>query len=424
MERSGFTRRGFLKTTTALGIGAGWLGGTHLYLKDDRWTPNRSFWVSRGRAAVNPPLKGAETADVAIIGGGVTGLSTALHLLTRHPGLKVVLLEAQYAGFGATGRSGGVLGDGTEIGEPEGTDDNVAHVMEIIDKHGISCDLEHEPATQLDPYKYAVGLKGAIERLGARVFEGSRVEAIRRGALVELLGDGFSLQAPQLVVATNGYTPRLGIAPERIAPVHTGAAVTPPLSKELLRDIPDAILVHTSPEMYMWGRKTPDGRVLVGAGAKYFYGDGLYHSGEPWLFRALHRLMERTFPGLAGYPFEHSWTGPMGATSDQEPIIGRLGGAAGGRLGGGAGGRLGGGARSSPGPGEGNIFYGGAYSGHGIAMGTKMGSFLAAYLEEERPPAWLLRPTVPMPPEPFRYAGVNMVINMMNLGLYHMPKHD
>ncbi len=397
------TRRTFFKTTAALGAGAAWLGGTHLYLKDDRWTPNRSFWVSRGRAAVNAPLRGTAAADVAIVGGGVTGLSTALHLLTRHPGLKVALLEAEYVGYGATGRSGGVLGDGTEMGTPQGTDDNVAHVMAIIENHAIACDLEKEPATQLDPYRYAVGLKGAIERLGARVFEGSRVTAIRRGPVVELVGDGFSLQAPRLVVATNGYTPRLGIAPERIFPVHTGAAVTPPLPEATLRDIPDSILVHTSPEMYMWGRKVPGGRVLVGAGAKYFYSDGLYHSGEKWLFTALHRFMARTFPILAPYRFEHAWTGPMGATSDQEPVIGRLGG------------RLG--------QGEGNIYYGGAYSGHGIAMGTKMGSFLAAFLEGEQPPAWLLRKTIDMPPEPLRYIGVNLVINMMNLGLYHMPQH-
>lgn len=414
------TRRTFLKTTAAVGAGAAWIGGTRLYLKDDRFTPNRSFWVSRGRAAVNAPLLGTATADVAIVGGGVTGLSTALHLLTRKSGLKVALLEAEYVGYGATGRSGGILGDGTEISMRPGTDDNVAHTLAIIERHGIACDLERQPATQLDPYRYAVGLKGAIERLGGRVFEGSRVTAIRRGPVVELRGDGFSLQAPQLVVATNGYTPRLGIVPERIFPVHTGAAVTPPLPEAMLRDIPDFILVHSSPEMYMWGRKTPGGRVLIGAGAEYFYGNGLHHSGERWLFGALHRFMARTYPFLAPYRFEHAWTGPMGATSDQEPIIGRLGGDIGGSLAerfiGGLGGRPGKGG----GPGEGNIYYGGAYSGHGIAMGTKMGAFLAAFLDGEPPPAWLLRPTIDMPPEPLRYIGVNLVINMMNLGLYHM----
>jgi len=393
------TRRTFLKSAALAGAGAAYFGGAHLCLSDDRWTPNRSFWVSRGRAPVNPPLRGEATADVAIIGGGVTGLSTAVHLLMRRPGLKVALLEAQYAGFGATGRSGGVLGGGTEMGTPEGTGDNVAQVLETVERFAIDCDLEKDPETQLDPYRYAVGLKRAAESLGASVHEGSRVRSIRQGPTIELIGDGFALKTPRLVVAANGYTPKLGIAAERIFPVHTGAAVTPPLPDEILRSIPDSIFVHTSPEMYMWGRKTPDGRVLVGAGAKYFYDNGLHHTGEAFLFGALHRFMARTYPRLAGYPYEHAWTGPMGATSDQEPILGTAGEG-------------------------GNILYGGAYSGHGIAMGTKTGSFLAAMLDGVRPPAWMLRRTIDMPGEPLRYIGVNLVINMMDLGLYHMPKHD
>ncbi len=392
------TRRAFLKTAAIAGTGAAYFGGARLYLRDDRWTPNRSFWLSRGRAPVNPPLRGDASADVAIIGGGVTGLSTAVHLLMRSPGLKVALVEAQFAGYGATGRSGGVLGDGTEMGMPEGTTDNVAHVMELVDRFGIECDLERQPVTQLDPYRYACGLKKAAEGLGAAVHEGTRVVSIRKGPVVELAGEGFTLRAPNLVVATNGYTPKLGIAAERIFPVHTAAAVTPPLPAEVLRTIPDSIFVHTSAEMYMWGRKTPGMRVLVGAGATYFYDNGLHYSGDRFFFPALHRFMAKTYPQLARTPFEHTWTGPMGATSDQEPIIGTAGE-------------------------NGNIHYGGAYSGHGIAMGTKTGSFLAGLIHGEAPPAWMLRKTIDMPGEPFRYVGVNLVIKMMNLGLYHMPKH-
>ena len=54
-----------------------------------------------------PPLPGDRDADVAIIGAGLTGLWTAYYLLDRDPALRVVLLEKEFAGFGASGRNGG-----------------------------------------------------------------------------------------------------------------------------------------------------------------------------------------------------------------------------------------------------------------------------------------------------------------------------
>lgn len=393
------TRRAFVKTAAFAGLGGAYFGGAHLYLKDDRWTPNRSFWVARGREQVSAPLRGEREADLAIIGGGVTGLSTAIHVLQRSPGLRVVLLEAEYAGYGATGRSGGVLGEGTEMGTPPGTENNVAHVIEMIDRFGIGCDLERAPVTQLDPYRYAVGLKRAAESLGASVREGSRVLSIEDGAPVVIRGGGFVLRVPKVIVTTNGYAPRLGIAASRLFPVHTAAAVTVPVPRDILRDIPDIIHRMTSHEMYMWGRKAPGMRVLVGAGAKYFYGNGLFHRGDAFLFPALHRFLAKSFPSLAPYPFQHTWTGPMGCTADQEPIIGTAG-------------------RTN------SIIYCGGYTGHGLAMGTKAGSFLAGVLHGEAPPAWMLRPTIELPGEPLRYIGVNMIINLMNLGVFSMAKHD
>ncbi|MBC8027317.1 MAG: FAD-binding oxidoreductase [Steroidobacteraceae bacterium] len=51
------------------------------------------------------PLAGETRADVCVIGGGISGLSAALHL--RERGMSVTLLEAKYLGFGGSGRSGG-----------------------------------------------------------------------------------------------------------------------------------------------------------------------------------------------------------------------------------------------------------------------------------------------------------------------------
>ena len=57
-----------------------------------------------------PTLEGSTRADVCVIGGGYTGLSTALHLAEQ--GIDVVLLEAERIGYGASGRNGGLIGSG------------------------------------------------------------------------------------------------------------------------------------------------------------------------------------------------------------------------------------------------------------------------------------------------------------------------
>ena len=54
-----------------------------------------------------PPLPGDATADVAVVGAGFTGLWTAYYLLRDSPGLRVHVVEAETAGFGASGRNGG-----------------------------------------------------------------------------------------------------------------------------------------------------------------------------------------------------------------------------------------------------------------------------------------------------------------------------
>ncbi|RYE75667.1 MAG: FAD-dependent oxidoreductase, partial [Hyphomicrobiales bacterium] len=71
-----------------------------------------SWWFTdalkaEGGVAPSPSLSGEITADVAIVGGGFTGLWTALALRERAPGLSVVLIEAALCGSGASGKNGG-----------------------------------------------------------------------------------------------------------------------------------------------------------------------------------------------------------------------------------------------------------------------------------------------------------------------------
>ncbi len=67
-----------------------------------------SYWLEAAGVEPTRPLLGGDLdCDVVVVGAGFTGLWTARELLVRQPGLRVVVLEAERAGFGASGRNGG-----------------------------------------------------------------------------------------------------------------------------------------------------------------------------------------------------------------------------------------------------------------------------------------------------------------------------
>ena len=67
-----------------------------------------SHWLDR-YPSPRPSLPGHRDADVCIVGAGYTGLWTAYYLKRADPTLRIVVLEARFAGFGASGRNGGWL---------------------------------------------------------------------------------------------------------------------------------------------------------------------------------------------------------------------------------------------------------------------------------------------------------------------------
>ena len=81
-------------------------------LDDTAGVPNGgvSFWYSQiGLPEPGPPLPGDVECDVCIVGGGLTGLWAAYYLAMADPALRIVVLEAEFVGFGASGRNGGWL---------------------------------------------------------------------------------------------------------------------------------------------------------------------------------------------------------------------------------------------------------------------------------------------------------------------------
>jgi glycine/D-amino acid oxidase-like deaminating enzyme len=68
-----------------------------------------TLWSTTGpdSSAFSRPLGGDQTVDVAIVGGGYTGLWTAFSLLQSDPSMRVIVVERHHVGFGASGRNGG-----------------------------------------------------------------------------------------------------------------------------------------------------------------------------------------------------------------------------------------------------------------------------------------------------------------------------
>ncbi|UPA27796.1 NAD(P)/FAD-dependent oxidoreductase [Shinella oryzae] len=81
---------------------------------DVKTNGNISFWYADigGLPLKRSPLPGDRTADVCIIGAGYTGLWTAYYLKKANPSLDIVVVEREFAGFGASGRNGGWLSGG------------------------------------------------------------------------------------------------------------------------------------------------------------------------------------------------------------------------------------------------------------------------------------------------------------------------
>jgi glycine/D-amino acid oxidase-like deaminating enzyme len=114
------------------------------------------FWLDRPRPAAAPALVGAADADLAIVGGGFTGLWAALLAKQQDPGRDVVLLEAETAGWGASGRNGGFVDASLTHGLTNGATrfaaelealealgrENLEELEGDLDRHGIDAGWE------------------------------------------------------------------------------------------------------------------------------------------------------------------------------------------------------------------------------------------------------------------------------------------
>jgi glycine/D-amino acid oxidase-like deaminating enzyme len=148
----------------------------------------KSYWLTTRDYTPGPPLEEEVRVDVAVVGGGFTGLSTAYHLKKYEPGLRVALLESDVIGFGASGRNGGfnmtlfglTLGiTALRFGREKAKEAHhymeraVDYLRDLVNELNLDCDYEHPGFLRVatsEKYKkrilremdlaHALGLKG------------------------------------------------------------------------------------------------------------------------------------------------------------------------------------------------------------------------------------------------------------------------
>lgn len=159
-----------------------------------------SLWdESALESTVSRPFQADTTVDVAVVGGGFTGLSTALHCAQK--GLSVQLMEAEKFGHGGSGRNCGLVNAALwlppakvreQLGEPHGSrfiqtfGQGPAYVFSLIEKHQMQCE-----ATRTGTIHAAHSLRG-LEDLQDRLKEwqrlGEPVELKNRDQVAEMIG--------------------------------------------------------------------------------------------------------------------------------------------------------------------------------------------------------------------------------------------
>lgn len=412
-------------------------------------------WVEQP-ADRQPPLTGVIEADVVIAGGGFAGLSTALELTAA--GAKVVLLERDFCGFGASGRNAGYLSGGQgvkfglfakRLGEERTREitrfyqEGVTYVEDRIAHHAIDCDYlqtgllraaihpsqaaplrkkmevgigygaparflgsdelrrrgippaflcaVHTPnGGTLHPGKYVMGLRRAALEAGVAIFEDSAMLSWDEGKTITCRTAGGAARAPFLVVATNAYTPGLGLLRNRVSPIRVSGLETEPLSPAQLSRLGWAgregiVTPHITMESH---RLTVDNRlVLTTKRIDYLYGSRTPNEPDEAAYRALAEALYERFPMIGDVAINACWSGYISLAQDGLPVVGDAGE-------------------------HGNILYTSGCGGHGVGTQSLIGKLLAQRIGGADPDLLVaLRHASPrVPPEPARWIGLKSAL--------------
>ncbi len=357
------------------------------------------------------PLRGAQSADVCVVGAGFTGISTALHLAER--GYDVHVVEANRVGWGASGRNGGQMIGGISgedvIARQRGRDTEelfgelrwAGHeiIRDRVERYGIQCDLKFGYVDVAIRERHRRALEADYERLDKARFP-HEFRLLSRAETVQTIGTDAYIGA--LLNMANGHLHPLNLCiGEARAAVSRGATIyenspvlridkgsrptvvtaqgsvtadavviagnayhdTEPALRGALFPVRSYIIATEPLPEPVVARINPhdlavcDPNYLVeyyrlSADKRLLFGGRSGYSGEdPGHIRRTHRAkMARIYPELADVRIDYAWGGTIGVPLNRVPQLGRV----------------------AP-----NVYYCQGYSGHGVNVTHLAGQIMA-----------------------------------------------
>lgn len=418
---------------------------------------NRALWASyTPHYTPLAPLNEHRRVDFAIIGGGFTGVSTAYHMSRRFPDKRIALLEAKTLANGASGRNGGMMLNWTTEypTTDEGlqavyrvTNEGIDTILNIIERHQLevsyrrdgsletftdparaeaahreaehlqslgipiqfldaqalktTIDLQKTYGAQLDPNagqlngaQYVRALRPVLLEQGVEIYEQSPVTKINEGREIELITPKGRITAGAILLATNGYTGKLGYFRDAIFPLHSHVFATDKLTPEQLTRIGWHSTSGYSDDYdrISYSSLTPEGHIVFGGGSNdsydYLFRNRTAYPRTPQAHPKPFETMKRTWldyqPGGRDLPIAHRWTGTLGITLARNNLMGVRGE-------------------------HKNVYYALGYCGHGVTLANVAGEVITDLYSGDHD-KWRAMPFyqpdyVRIPPEPFRWLG-------------------
>ncbi|MEU6096591.1 FAD-dependent oxidoreductase [Streptomyces sp. NPDC047079] len=171
---------------------------------------------------------------------------------------------------------------------------------------------------RLHPVKLVKGLAAAVEALGVTIHEGTPVTEIRPKHAVTPYG---TVRAPYVLRCTEGFTASLKGQRRTWLPMNSSMIATEPLTEAQWAEIgwERCEALGDMAHAYMYAQRTADGRIALGGrGVPYRFGSRTDNDGrtQPATVEALHEILVRFFPSLAGVKVAHAWSGVLGVPRD------------------------------------------------------------------------------------------------------------